>query len=90
MKERGWTDQDTWSLDYTIAKFVYPRLVRFKELCKGFPYGETEKSWNAKLDKMIRTFELVSRGAWDLSNKEYEEVKSGLKLFSEHFLNLWW
>ncbi len=34
---RGWSDKDCWSLDYTIAKFALPRLVRLKEMMHGVP-----------------------------------------------------
>ena len=40
-KKRGiytkFKDKETYSLDYTIACFVLPRLKRFKELDKGCP-----------------------------------------------------
>ena len=34
IKERGFADSELWSLDYTIASFVLPRLKQFrKKLC---------------------------------------------------------
>ncbi len=40
-KKRGiytkFKDKETYSLDYTIAQFVLPRLKRFKELDRGCP-----------------------------------------------------
>lgn len=54
---------DTWSLDRTIAKFVYPRLKLFKELNNGYPgYGEmnTANKWDAALDEMIEAFRLLA------------------------------
>jgi hypothetical protein len=36
-EDKGWTDRDTWSLDYTIAQFVLPRLKRFREVASGCP-----------------------------------------------------
>lgn len=32
-----WSDRDIWSLDYTIAKFALPRLIRLKEVMHGVP-----------------------------------------------------
>lgn len=32
-----WSDRDIWSLDYTIAKFALPRLIRLKEVQHGIP-----------------------------------------------------
>jgi hypothetical protein len=34
---RGWSDRDIWSLDWTIAKFALPRLIRLKEVMHGVP-----------------------------------------------------
>lgn len=32
-----WSDRDIWSLDYTVAKFSLPRLIRLKEVMHGVP-----------------------------------------------------
>lgn len=32
--------KETWNLDYTIAKFVLPRLKLFKKLNNGYPGRE--------------------------------------------------
>ncbi|MFW6046541.1 MAG: hypothetical protein ACOCP4_01980 [Candidatus Woesearchaeota archaeon] len=39
----GYSDRETWSLDMTIAKFVLPRLKRYKEIDPGNPHGLTER-----------------------------------------------
>lgn len=40
-KKRGiytkFKDKETWSLDYTIAQFILPRLIRYKKLNNGVP-----------------------------------------------------
>lgn len=51
---RGWSDRDCWSLDYTAAKFVLPRLIRLKEMKHGVPNSmfeplpEGEYNYNAE------------------------------------------
>ena len=89
---RGWCDADTWSLDYTIAKFTLPRLKRFKKINNGFPSSLSEKEWNIILDKMIRAFELcILDGDSGLLKLEYyDEMEEGLELFGKHFRELWW
>ena len=54
---RGFSDDETWSLNYTIAKFVVPRLKRFKNLNFGHPSTITEDEWNTILDKIINSLE---------------------------------
>lgn len=90
---RGWTDEDTWSLDMTISSFIVPRLKRFKEKTNGYPGNFTEKTWNEALDKMIFAFERCSKRfekeqEWD--QELLDKVNEGLKLFSENFHELWW
>ena len=34
---RGYNDSDTWSLDFTMAQWLVPRLKRLKELKRGIP-----------------------------------------------------
>jgi hypothetical protein len=90
---RGFSDKETWELYDEIAKFVHPRLVIFRKLNNGIPYGETEKSWDKKLDKMIISFDMLSRydeieESWcTLENSKYKsnvkKVKSDQKKIQE-------
>ena len=71
---RGWDDSDLWSLDYTMAHWVLPRLKEYKKQCHGMPmklppvidqedgeaYYFTHDEWDAVLDKMILAFELIA------------------------------
>jgi len=86
---RGFSDEVTWDLDYEIAKWVLPRLKRFKELCSGVPSNLTEQEWYGILDKMIVSFELIIRweDEWPIENDVI--TREGLKLFGEYFRALW-
>jgi phosphoribosyl-dephospho-CoA transferase len=89
---QGWSDQDTWSLDYSLAKTILPRLKRFKEITLGIPgHIETKEEWDAILDKMIAAFEFyASEEHWSAYPSEWEKHKEGLKLFAENYSALWW
>lgn len=71
--------KDTWSLDYTIAEFVLPRLKLFKEKTLGYPgTGEanTPEKWDAILDKIILSFELIlDDDDWWMGDPEYDVSK---------------
>lgn len=66
---RGWNDSDCWNMQITIADFVLPRLKRFKETVHGYPaniiesddYEEGMRQWKEIIDKMIYSFEVVSK-----------------------------
>jgi hypothetical protein len=94
---RGWSDADTWSLDMTIAEFVYPRLVRYKELTEDFcyPFGMTEEEWIDILDDIIYAMWVYSSDerlfdAYEEFDIDWERVERGLKYFGEHFDQLSW
>ena len=57
---RYFDPRETWSLDWTMAKFVYPRLKKFKEENIGFPHEfKTIDEWNEILDKMLFSFKVL-------------------------------
>lgn len=89
------TNEELWSLDVTIAKFILPRLKRFKKCTNGHPADLTEKQWDAILDKMIFSFAFISTDKmWAIENianeKTWKKVNEGLQLFAEWFNALWW
>lgn len=87
---QGFSDENTWNLDFHLTNLILPRLKRFKELASGvividFP-----------LDDIIEAFELLSQeDDWDYSNKEemenmWNKIEKGLKAFAENYRHLWW
>lgn len=54
--------KETWSLDVNLAKYIIPRLKKFKKLNNGYPgidEMDTPEKWDEALDKMIQAFEYV-------------------------------
>lgn len=89
--ERGFDDSETWSLRDTFAKFIIPRLKRFKELNNGYPPEMTAEEWNSRLDKMIAAFEYVGKAdEITPTQEEHESFKEGINLFTEYYFDLWW
>lgn len=92
-REHGWTDADTWSLDYTFAQWITPRLKRFKEITPGWPGGDdmTQEKWHAILQEMIDGFELMGSQVNFSSTKEQsKKIEKAVKLFSKWVFCLWW
>lgn len=88
---RGFDDGDTFSLDYSLALAILPRLRRFKEVANGTPGDLTEQEWHAILDKMISAFEFsCSEERWNAETAEYLKHQEGVDLFAKHFFSLWW
>lgn len=107
----GFDLRDTWSLDVSLAKQIYPRLKYFIESePQGFPsslesdnfininglepymVGLTDEelyaSWIIILEKILRTFEALSKG---INSKEvpFEERQEALRLFALFYEAMW-
>ena len=53
--------EDLYDLDITIARFVLPRLMVFKQHCERTPnLIMSHEEWDQKLDKMIYAFERIA------------------------------
>lgn len=67
--ERGFDDTECWNLDSTVARFILPRLIVFKENTIGYPGTDevpTFEAWTEILDKMIFAFEhIVNEDKYD-------------------------
>jgi len=99
-EERGWDDTELWSLDYTIAKFILPRLKVFKGQAGGFPANlvpegaegdDRDKGmevWEGVIQEMIDAFEIIVQ---DKTNSKEEDavVEKGLDQFRKHYFSLW-
>ena len=102
---RGFDDSELWSLDYTVSKFVLPRLKEFRKDLMGTPAqflpdkwpitDEEEKAaikaWEDTIDKMIHAFELhLKDGEGELLElPQYDEIDEGMALFAKYYMNLW-
>ena len=87
--ERGFDDSELWNLDYTIAKFIYPRLKAFSENIIGYPPTMTCEDWEDILKTMVKAFEYIIEGEIDISKEKQDVVSKGLNYFKEYFFYLW-
>lgn len=90
-RRKGWDDSETWSLDYTISRFIVPRLKRFGEIRNGYPVRLSEEGWDEILNKMIRAHEInIKDGEGVVEQEEWGEYEEGMKLFCDYYRDLWW
>jgi len=87
---RGFDDTELWNLDFTIARFVLPRLKAFKTMGHGYPGNLTFDEWNTILDKMIFSFEYAANDDKLFGDSEFHEtVNEGMQYFADYFFHLW-
>lgn len=57
--ERGFDNTELWNLNYTMMKFMYPRIKAFREAFAGYPGClNSEKEWEDILDKILDAFDI--------------------------------
>lgn len=93
--EKGFDDTETWHLDKTIALFLMPRLERFIQVNNGFPCGETEESFNEKLNFILKSFkeyyyEENEEVSLELEKERLINAKKAVALLGELWFDLWW
>lgn len=89
--------EELWGLDLTLAKYILPRLIRFKDInYMSYPSNfENHEEWHKVIDKMIYSFEYVIKRNYEVykdleeEKKRYEKYKEGMQLFAEYFIDLW-
>lgn len=83
--------EELWNLDFTLSKYIYPRLKAFKKMCpNGYPGSlDSCKEWKVILDKIIAAFELLVSEEIYYSNNKKEIINEGLNLFAEYYQSLW-
>jgi len=101
--KQGFIDEDTFSLEFTIAKFVAPRLKRFheNEFRDDCSNCGRNAEWCRMVNKMIWSMEQIAKSNGgdfihpdDLTDEEvkiyYKKLQEGLTLFGKNFRGLWW
>lgn len=89
------TEEELWGLDITLAKYILPRLIKFKEInIMGRPTDfDSQESWHKVIDKMIYSFQYVleqNSGVYDVGLKAKEDkYQEGMQLFARYFMDLW-
>ena len=98
--EEGFRECEFWSLDYSLACYIYSHLCYFRDYCLcGHPLYVTEEQWEKILDKMIKAFRLyIEPDETDYTKSEEEkkqisknkqkQITYGMKLFIKYFSGL--
>jgi len=93
---RGFSDRQLWSLDYTFAKYILPRLKYFRNNClkhsvpsslcadsdgKEIDFDTAKKEWERIIDTMIYSLEHSVDSEFDPCF--YHDKKHGIRVVEE-------
>ena len=81
------------NLDATIAAFIIPRLIAFRDTTDSYPADLDDMGeWHDELDSMIAAFQLVANLTDPntiTASLETQDSRPGLRLFAERLGHLW-
>ena len=81
-EKHGFSPDELWNLDITIASFVLPRLVEFRKYCTD----DIAES----VDAMVTAFSLLLDDEYPWFDKEKQQaIDHGLDEFRNSFQSLW-
>lgn len=102
-RTRGWSDDETWNLDYEFIKWVNTRFKKYKELASKivnlefykFKYKRKEYTQLELIDKVIElTDELITNDYWNIditTVDKMEKIKNEIfDIFKIIFWTMWW
>lgn len=90
LDEDGIAPAELWSLDYTLALHIYPRIKKFREATMSYPGMLTEEQWDIILGKIEQAFKLIILNEVTfLTDEEHKSIEEGLDLFREYYFHLW-
>ena len=92
---RGYSDDEVWNLDYSLCKWLLPRLKKLNETRHGFFNGKSQKETNKIFKDMISALEFFcseGNSPWLTGKKhqrDYVKHLKGLELIGKHWQSLW-
>lgn len=86
--EKGFDETATWSLDYTLASWIVPRLEMLIETQKKiFDSPEFIK----ECEEMLEGFKFYKSKYFNLDDDEHEKItKRAFELLAKNHRGLWW
>ena len=102
--EEGFSEIEFFSLDYSLALYIYSRLRYFQDNCLiACPMNMELDEWKSIIQKMINGFKLYimdnnqivdlskSTKEWQkLSKNKQKQIAYGMRLFIKYFGSLWY
>lgn len=100
-RTRGWSDDETWNLDYEFIKWINSRFKRYKKLASknicltyhNFTYKGKEYTQLELIDKVIEISNIVvNEDKWFSKNfEELDPIKNEIfDIFKLIFWTMWW
>jgi len=85
----GFAYEEVWDLSDHIAEYVLPRIKHLRAHGVSHPMDMTSDEWHEILDKIIWSLDMYISERYSIHQCDSDRYREGLRLFGEHWLNLW-
>jgi len=86
----GFDNSVTWSLDYSIIKFILPRLGRYYELADKVIDIDAHEGFRKAIEEMIEGFTIALDKETLESKKDYDKIQKAWDNLAKWHNGLWW
>lgn len=86
----GFDDTCTWSLDYSIARFILPRLKRYYELADEVIVIDEHEGFREAIEEMIEGFQIAVDEELNFNESEQKKVNKAFEQLAKYHNHLWW
>lgn len=87
-KKYGFDERDTWSLDFRIVAFVYPRLKMLRKIFKRFGMKEYDPDTLADIDRILEGFAAYLKD--EISPEAHDKCQEAMNLLAKVWHGLGW
>lgn len=90
---RGFSDEDIWNLDVTIAKFILPRLKEYKDTIWSTSgnYDTASDAYYKEVTEIIEGLSIMVTDDYYTPNAETnKKINNALNLLMKNFRGLWY
>lgn len=90
--EEGFRASDFFSLDYSLACYIYSHLCYFRDCCMvGHPGDLTMEEWTKIINQMIKGFKLyITENNIRITKTKRKKIQRSFYLFAQWFSHLWY
>lgn len=92
VNEEGFRASDFFSLDYSLACYIYSHLCYFRDYCMiGSPCGLIMEEWTKIINQMIKGFKLyITKNNIKITKTKRKKIQKSFYLFAQWFPHLWY
>lgn len=90
--KRGWSETDSWSIDYYLSRVISESVARLRERDIGYPSNLEPDEWQEILCAISDGFRLhlkVYDDIKEVTPAEKKKIHTAKRLFVKYFEGLW-